>query len=304
MSLANWVRMTVLSAPGPGIITLGSAVSGHISFTDAFGGTATQEVFYTVIDGENKENGVGTFTTSGTTLARDTILETLNAGVYDDTAPAALDLSANAQILISPSTYNSTKYQRVYKDLEGVYTPATGAAAPAVSTFKTVNAINISARNYGVGDASDWEFHMPHDWAKGTDLFIHVHWGHNGTGISGTMTWDFAATFAPRSVASGGGDTFADDAFGSISTGSLSIGSFPIHSHVVEEVAFSNSGGTGNLLNTSNLIVDGKILLRLQASAIPSITGGINQPFLFGVDLHYLADLTGTPSKDPDFYAW
>ena len=304
MSIANWVKMTVLTAPGTGIITLGSAVSGHITFTDGFPGVTTQEVFYTITDGENRENGVGTFTASGTTLSRDTILETLNAGVFDNTSPAALNLTANAQVSISPSTYNATKYERVYRDLEGIYIPATGAAAPAVSTFKTVNAINISARNYGVGDASNWEFHMPHDWAKGTNLFIHVHWGHNGTAISGTMTWDFAATFAPRTVASGGGDTFADDAFGSISTGSLSIGSFPQYSHVVEEVSFSNSGGTGNLLDTDNLTVDGKIILRVQPSAIPTISGGTNQPFLFGVDLHYLTDLVGTPSKDPNFYAW
>jgi hypothetical protein len=60
-----------------GTYTLAGAVTGFQSFAVVGDGNAT---YYTVTDGTNWEVGVGTYTLSGTTLSRDTILASSNSG--------------------------------------------------------------------------------------------------------------------------------------------------------------------------------------------------------------------------------
>jgi hypothetical protein len=62
---------------GTGTITLGGAVSGFQSFSVIGDGN---ETFYTIAGGGEFEVGIGTYTASGTTLSRDTVLESSNSG--------------------------------------------------------------------------------------------------------------------------------------------------------------------------------------------------------------------------------
>lgn len=62
---------------GTGIYTLDGAQTGYQAFSVVGDGNTT---YYTVADGTNWEVGIGTYTASGTTLSRDTILESSNAG--------------------------------------------------------------------------------------------------------------------------------------------------------------------------------------------------------------------------------
>lgn len=78
MALHNLARMTS-STTGTGTLTLGSAVSGFLSFADA-GVVNAEKVTYAIRDGANSEIGRGTYTASGTTLSRDTVLESTNSG--------------------------------------------------------------------------------------------------------------------------------------------------------------------------------------------------------------------------------
>jgi hypothetical protein len=60
-----------------GTYTLGGAQVGYQSFAVVGDGNTT---YYTVTDGTDWEVGIGTYTLSGTTLSRDTILESSNSG--------------------------------------------------------------------------------------------------------------------------------------------------------------------------------------------------------------------------------
>lgn len=60
-----------------GTYTLAGAVTGYQSFSVVGDGNTT---YYTVTDGTNWEVGIGTYTASGTTLSRDTILASSNSG--------------------------------------------------------------------------------------------------------------------------------------------------------------------------------------------------------------------------------
>jgi hypothetical protein len=62
---------------GTGTFTLAGAVSGFQSFSVIGDGNTT---YYAIVLGSEWEVGLGTYTSSGTTLARDTILESSNGG--------------------------------------------------------------------------------------------------------------------------------------------------------------------------------------------------------------------------------
>lgn len=90
--LHNWVKETTTTT-GTGTITLAGAVSGFLAFTDVL--ADGEQVDYMIDDANgNREYGIGTFTASGTTLARTTPVQTVVSGTLDDTSPTAITLSS------------------------------------------------------------------------------------------------------------------------------------------------------------------------------------------------------------------
>jgi len=61
---------------GTGTYTLAGALTGFEAFSQVGDGNTT---YYTCTDGNDFETGIGTFTLSGTTLARTTILQSSNS---------------------------------------------------------------------------------------------------------------------------------------------------------------------------------------------------------------------------------
>ena len=61
---------------GTGTYTLAGALTGFEAFSQVGDGNTT---YYTCTDGTDFETGIGTFTLSGTTLARTTILQSCNS---------------------------------------------------------------------------------------------------------------------------------------------------------------------------------------------------------------------------------
>jgi len=76
--LADRVRETTTTT-GTGAVTLLGAFTGYQSFSAIGNGNST---YYTIADqnGSNWEVGIGTYTSSGTTLSRDTVLASSNSG--------------------------------------------------------------------------------------------------------------------------------------------------------------------------------------------------------------------------------
>ncbi len=85
--LANIARMTTATT-GTGTVTLGSAVSSYLTFANA-GVQNGDVVTYVIEEGANREIGRGTYTSSGTTLSRDTVLASTNGGSKINLAGAA-----------------------------------------------------------------------------------------------------------------------------------------------------------------------------------------------------------------------
>jgi hypothetical protein len=76
---------------GTGTITLGAAAAGFQAFSVIGNGNTT---YYTIVDTANGtwEVGIGTYTASGTTLSRDTVLESSNAGSLVNFAAGSKDV--------------------------------------------------------------------------------------------------------------------------------------------------------------------------------------------------------------------
>jgi hypothetical protein len=81
------------STTGTGTLTLSTAVSGFLTF-DLAGVVNSERVTYTIRDGVNTEVGIGTYTSSGTTLSRDTVLSSTNGG-------SKISCSGNEQVMIT-----------------------------------------------------------------------------------------------------------------------------------------------------------------------------------------------------------
>ena len=81
---------------GTGTVTLAGASDGFQAFS-LIGNTNT--TYYTIVSGDNWETGLGTYTLSGTTLSRDTVLESSSSG-------SAITLAGESDVFC---TYPATK---------------------------------------------------------------------------------------------------------------------------------------------------------------------------------------------------
>jgi hypothetical protein len=83
--VADRVQETT-STTGTGTLTLSGAVSGFQSFAAIGNGNQT---YYAITSGSNWEAGIGTYTSSGTTLSRDTVLASSASGAKISVASGA-----------------------------------------------------------------------------------------------------------------------------------------------------------------------------------------------------------------------
>lgn len=74
--LKDRVKETTTST-GTGTVTLAGAATGFQSFSVIGNGNTT---YYAIVGGTEWEVGIGTYTSSGTTLSRDTVLASSNSG--------------------------------------------------------------------------------------------------------------------------------------------------------------------------------------------------------------------------------
>lgn len=95
--LFNRARVATATT-GTGTVTLGAKVSNkYATFAEA-GVVNAQVVTYTIEDGNDWEIGRGTYTSSGTTLSRDTVL---NSSVGGTVGTSKLNLSGAAEVFIT-----------------------------------------------------------------------------------------------------------------------------------------------------------------------------------------------------------
>jgi hypothetical protein len=135
--LYNLARMSTTTT-GTGTITLGSAVGGYLTFTQA--GVANGEtIAYAIKDGANSEIGTGVYTSSGTTLTRSVTKSTNSV--------SAISLSGAAEVFITPRKEDLLSVSETQSTNQVFAGPSSGgAAAPG---FRALVAADIPV-NAGV----------------------------------------------------------------------------------------------------------------------------------------------------------
>jgi hypothetical protein len=139
-------------------------------------------------------------------------------------------------------------------------------------------------------------YHLPHDYAPGTDIHLHVHWSHNGTNISGSVEFTNYVTYAKGHQQA----TFPAEVTNIITRSALNITNAPRYSHNITENQVSISGGSVAHIDTDDIEPDGVILVRLKTTGVPTVTGG--NLFIQTIDIHYQSTNIGTKDKAPNFY--
>lgn len=181
-----------------------------------------------------------------------------------------------------------------WADLQGNVTNSKGATKPTEATYRG----GITEFEFSAGDDAEIEYHIPHDYVLGTDIYLHVHWSHIGALVTGgnlifTVESSYAKGHNQAAFSAPVTGTFTDTA------------STTQYQHIVSETQYSASTPTGLQIDTDTLEPDGIILMRFEVTTnnITVSGGGVPDPFIHHIDVHYqTTGLIGTKQKAPDFY--
>ena len=182
-----------------------------------------------------------------------------------------------------------------FDDIIGqIRTRGVGATDPNDATYIG----GIKAYNFDVNDEAWIDYHINHDYVIGTDIFLHFHWSHNVTVVTGgSVTWGYEMTYAKGH----GQAPFSAAVSGSV----VADASTTQYQQQLDEVQISAASPSGSQIDSDFLEPDGVIMMRvfLSANNITS-SAAVPDPFLHFADIHYQTKAgTGTKNKAPDFYA-
>lgn len=180
-----------------------------------------------------------------------------------------------------------------WHDMLGVVKEGSGAARPSVVTYVG----SIEQLQFGVGDEIFNEFHVVHDLVPLSDLFVHVHWSHTVTNVTGgTVSFNLEHSYSKG---------HNQDAFSAAKNIVLvGEGSAIQRQHIISEIPLSVAGGSATELDSNEIEPDGVILLRTELVANNlTVSGGlVPDIFIHYVDIHYQSTNIGTKQRAPNFY--
>ena len=184
----NLCRQAVHNTPGTGVIYLGSTgLSGYATFKDALP-NGSNYINYTLIDGDNKEIGIGRFVTTpymgvtpGGYIERIQILETVVGTTYSKYDEELNNLtpitcSNSAYVICSPTTFGMVNHYPVWKTVS-----ATPIKLPTItgSYWAASGWFNTTLRDYAecwfdrTGTAKAvYKFRIPMDFYDSTELYL------------------------------------------------------------------------------------------------------------------------------------
>jgi len=277
----------MLSTDGDGNVYI-KHVSGDIVL-----GTNNQSQLTVKKDGQHTLN-------NNLTISND--LNVLNNLTASNNVAVSNDLSVSGDLIISKASANGIKVDTStptygWRDIIGDVSPkTTGAGSAELAAFRGGS---YRAWFYTTNDVADLVYHMPHDYAAGTDLHLHLHWAHNGTAITGSLVVTYGITYSKGHNQA----NFDVEVAPVMTVYTPDIATVPQYRQRIDEIQISSATPTATQLSSSLLEPDGLILVGLKATTIPTITGGsTNKPAFLTLDIHYQSTNIGTKQRTPDFY--
>lgn len=164
---------------GTGTVTLAGAASGFQSFS-AIGNA--NNTYYTIVGGTQWESGIGTYTSSGTTLSRDTVLASSNSG-------ALVNFSAGTKDVFV--TLPATAYTSIGGRYFSQGTPTTKTTSTTLTGAETLAGILISdgpfsALTHTLPTGTNLQAALPANVAAFNDIAFYLYCRNTG-GSSATL---------------------------------------------------------------------------------------------------------------------
>ena len=278
----NWVREKTPTV-GTGSVALDQPVQGYIRFSAAF--SDQDQIHYSIIDGDNRENGVGIYNSQSNTLTRFYVLETLVNGSYvKGRNLTPISLSGNAFITCMVSTQSITSFEPMWKSLY----PSSGLSfSDDNAPTRSVLIGNIKVKTFPVSQLA--EFHMsfaiPSDVSREANLIPFVHWA-TSTADAGNVRWGLEYSVAQR-----------DQEFGA----SVDVGVIAPASGVIKDL---NHAEVFEADQIAPQLPESVIAMRIYRDSSHAQDTYPGDAYLLGIGMNYLSDRAGTPRRDPDFYSW
>jgi hypothetical protein len=192
---------------------------------------------------------------------------------------------------------------RGWRDIEGlVNAQSVSGSNPTYAAMSAGGAVR--AWFYSATDILGNVYHIPHDYAPNTDIFWHLHWGHNGTNISGNIVLQVSMRYAaPYNAA-----PYTTEKTFALTIPATNLTVAPANSNIISEIqitAQTAAPPTANQYDSSLFEVDGKFNVYFSVTSLPTITGGTqnNQFFVLGADLHIQSTNLGTLNRNAPFYS-
>lgn len=280
---ANLISQLVTTV-GTGALTLSTANTGFTTIASVFTDGAT--MFYSIVDGNNKEVGYGTYASGTNTLTRDKIFETIVSGTYDNTSPTAISLSGAATVSVSPSIQALTTHMSSWKRIlsNAMHDPQAYTNYPA---FAAING-GIKIPYFGEAPVANesWPiaFQMGHDAMGATDLYVGIHWTPEDN-TTGVVRWGLEYAVADINGTFSSVVTVYKEVTVSASTGDK---------HIYTELDSPISMAGPNTILIGRLFRD---------------TASVNDTYLADAGLlqvsgAYLAKRVGSPSRNSTYDTW
>lgn len=190
-----------------------------------------------------------------------------------------------------------------WNDLELLEFPdPAGTDAPQIVAFRG----GVRGHFYqtvGTSDKMDLRGHIQHHFAPNTIAYLHVHWSHDATAISGNIVFTFESTYAKGHNQ----EDFPTTKTITLTYNTTDITTTPRYRHRIEEVQWSSAGGSGTLFDTAGIETDGLILGTITMTTLPTLTGGTlvaGNPgvWIHRVDIHHQTTSIGTKNRAPPFF--
>lgn len=184
-----------------------------------------------------------------------------------------------------------------WNDLIGILSHAKGGVSPVLSP---VIGGQIQEYAYAVGEQGGNAYHIKHDHLPNSDTFIHIHWLHNGTAISGNLVVTFYVTYAKSHNQA----AFTAEKVITLTVPTPDILTIPQYRHMLSEIQLSSLTPTANQLDSALLEPDGEILLHMNITTAPTTVGAsrLNSIFILHADIHYQTTGVATINRTPNFY--
>jgi hypothetical protein len=84
---------------GPLLLT--DSIDSYIRVSAVY--TDGDPIYYSIVEGNNRETGLGTYISASDSITRDLVYETLDGAAYDNATPSPLSLNGESTVGVYPT---------------------------------------------------------------------------------------------------------------------------------------------------------------------------------------------------------